>query len=223
VLRYAFVPLALLAAGLACAQTTGSVSVLSDYRYRGASLSDARPALQVQFGRDFDHGGYAGLQVSTVWLEERAGDGLQVLPYAGVVRPLPRGWHWEAGVQYAAFLRSGEYDYAEAFAGIGTDRAGVRIFYSNDYFGQWPAWYATFDGNHDLSPRWRLLGHVGVLRSMGGEVEYRRDWTAGIGLGLRDCELQLTWGGVDADARAIHRPPGYRDEGGWMLRLRRGW
>lgn len=222
-LRYAFVPLALLAAGPACAQTRGSVSLLSDYRYRGASLSDARPALQVQLGHDFDQGGYAGLQVSTVRLGEGSGDGLQVLPYAGVVRPLPRGWHWEAGVQYVAFLRSGEYDYAEAFAGIGTDHAGVRVFYSNDYFGHWPAWYATFDGNHDLSPRWRLLGHVGVLRSMGGEVEYRRDWAAGLGLALRDYDLQLTWGGVDEGAHPPYRPTGYRDEGGWVLRLTRGW
>lgn len=222
-LRCAFVPLVLLAAGPACAQATGSVSVLSDYRYRGASLSDGRPALQAHLGRDFDAGGYAGLQASTVRLEEQTGDDLQLLPYAGVVRPLGRAWHWEAGVQYTAFLRSAEYDYAEAFAGIGTEHAGVRIFYSNDYFGHWPAWYATFDGNHALSPRWRLLGHAGVLRSMGGDVGYRRDWTAGVGLTLRTCELQLAWGDVDEDAHSPYRPPGYREEGGWVLRLTRDW
>jgi len=225
VLRCAFVSLALLAAGPACAQANGSVSVLSDYRYRGVSLSDGRPALQAQLGRDSDTGGYAGLQVSTVRLEQHIGDDLQLLPYAGVVRPLRGGWHWEAGVQYTAFLRSREYDYPEVFAGIGTEHAGVRIFYSNDYFGQWPAWYATFDGNHALSPRWRLLGHAGVLHSMGGEVGYRRDWTLGLGLALRDYDLQLAWGGVDADAHPHprYRAPGYREESGWVLRLTRGW
>jgi uncharacterized protein (TIGR02001 family) len=222
VLRCAFVPLVLLA-GPACAQATGSISVLSDYRYRGVSLSDGRPALQAHLGRDFDFGGYAGVQASTVRLEEWTGDDLQLQPYAGIVRPLGRGWHWEAGVQFTAFLRSGEYDYPEVFAGIGTERAGVRLFYSNEYFGQWPAWYATFDGNHALSPRWRLLGHVGVLHGMGGDIGYRRDWTAGLGLSLRVCELQLAWGGVDADAHPRYRPPGYREEGGWVLRLTRNW
>ena len=222
-MRCAFVSLALLAAGPACAQAGGSVSVLSDYRYRGVSLSDGRPSLQAQLGLDFDAGGYAGLQASTVRLEEHFSDDLQLLPYAGVVRPLHGGWHWEAGVQYTAFLRSGEYDYPEVFAGIGTGHAGVRIFYSNDYYGRWPAWYATFDGNRALSPRWRLLGHAGVLHSMGGEVGYRRDWTLGLGLALRDYDLQLTWGDVDADAHPRYHPPGYGEEAGWVLRLTRNW
>jgi uncharacterized protein (TIGR02001 family) len=222
VLRCAFVPLVLLA-GPACAQATGSISVLSDYRYRGVSLSEGRPALQAQLGRDFGRGGYAGMQASTVRLEAQAGDDLQLQPYAGLVRRLGRGWHWEAGAQYTAFVRSGEYDYPEAFAGIGTEHAGVRLFYSNRYFGQWPAWYAAFDGNRALSPRWRLLGHVGVLRSMGGDIEYRRDWTAGLGLGVGVYELQLAWSGVDEDAHPAYRPPGYRGEAGWTLRLARNW
>ena len=82
---------------------------------------------------------------------------------------------------------------------------------------------ATFDGNRALSPRWRLLGHAGVLHSMGGEVEYRRDWTLGLGLALRDYDLQLTWGDVDADAHPRYHPPGYGEEAGWVLRLTRNW
>lgn len=224
-LRRVFVPLVLLAAGPACAQTHGSVSAWSDYRYRGTSLSDGRPALQVHVGRDFASGGFAGLQVSTVRLEEQTGDGVQLLPYVGVVRPLPHGWHWEAGAQYVAFVRSSEYDYPEVFVGAGTEHAGVRLFYGNDYFGQWPAWYATFDGSRALTARWRVLAHAGVLHSMGGDVAYQRDWSAGLGLSIRNVELQLAWSGVDAGAQSAgqHRPPGYREGSGWVVRLTRGW
>lgn len=224
-LRRVFLPLALLVAGPACAQWNGSASLLSDYRYRGTSLSDDRPALQAHVGWDFTGGGYAGVQLSTVRLEEQAGGGLQLLPYVGVVRLLRRGWHWEAGLQYAAFLRSREYDYPEAFIGLGTEHAGVRLFYSDDYFGHWPTWYASLDGSRALSPRWRVLGHAGVLHSMGGDVAYQRDWSAGLGLSMRRFELQLAWSGVDASAgpEIQYRPPGYRDGAGWTLRLTRGW
>lgn len=224
-LRRVLVPLALFLAGPVSAQAFGGVSVLSDYRYRGASLSDDKPALQLHFGHDFAAGGYAGLQVSTVKVDDSAGDGLQLLPYMGVVRPLRGGWHWEVGAQYAVFLRTHEYDYPEVFAGIGTEHAGVRVFYSNEYYGHWPAWYATFDGHHALSPRWRLLGHVGVLRSNGGEAGYRRDWNTGVGLTVGDCELQLTWTGVDAGTQRGRRydPAGYGEDPGWGLRLTYDW
>jgi uncharacterized protein (TIGR02001 family) len=220
-----FVALALLVAGPVDAQATGSVSVVSDYRYRGTSLSDGRPALQAQLGRDFATGGYAGLQLSTVRLEEQSGDDLQLLPYAGVVLALPRGWHWEAGAQYVAFLRSGEYDYPEVFIGLGTEHAGVRVFYSNDYFGQWPAWYAAFDGSRALSPRWRVLAHAGLLHSMGGDVAEQRDWSAGVGLSMRHWELQVAWNGADAGARhgGEYLPPGYRAATGWVARLTHDW
>ncbi|GAB3361235.1 TorF family putative porin [Lysobacter tyrosinilyticus] len=223
-LRRVFLPLLLVFAGPAIAQASGSVSVLSDYRYRGVSLSDDRPALQAHLGYDFAGGAYTGVQMSTVRVDDGGGGELQLLPYVGVVRPLPRGWHWELGGQYAAFLRSSEYDYPELFAGIGTESVAVRLHYAHDYFGQWPAWYAGFDGSHALSARWRVLAHAGVLRSSGGrQAQYRRDWSAGIGATFGDCELQLAWGDANGGDHGRYALPGYGVDAGLVLRLTRNW
>ena len=72
----------LLCAGACRAQVAGSVGVVSDYRYRGMSLSDGRPAVQLSIDRDFAAGTYAGLMLSSVRLRDQAGS-------------LPRRGAWE--------------------------------------------------------------------------------------------------------------------------------
>ena len=216
-------PLALLIAAPACAQVSGSVSVLSDYRYRGASLSDGRPALQVQAGYDFAHGVYAGLLLASVRVEEGGGTEAMAVAYVGRTGPLPRDWHWDAGAQYAAFLRSHEYDHGELYAGIGTRNAGVRLHYADAYFGRGPAWYAEWDARHAMSDRWHLVAHAGMTWIDQGRTSHRLgDWTVGLGMTLGEHEVQLLWNGADGSPhyRSI---PGYGEHDGPSLRWSRSW
>jgi uncharacterized protein (TIGR02001 family) len=225
VLRRVLVALALfvLAAPVG-AQVSGSVSALSDYRYRGASLTDGKPALQVHLGYDFVAGSYAGVLVSNARGDDREGSELLTLVYLGKAWPLRGGWHWEVGAQYTAFARSGEYDHPELYAGIGLQRAGVRLHYSDNYFGRWPGWYLEYDARHPLSEHWHLVAHAGMLRTNGGAASaYRRDWSAGFGLTRSGYEWQLLW--IAATGGPLHgySTPGYGEDEGPVLRLAYSW
>ena len=195
-----FVPLALLVAAPACAQVSGSVSLLTDYRYRGASLSDGRPAVLLEGGYDFSHGVYAGLLLASVRVdEERGGGEAMALAYFGRTGALPRDWHWDVGAQYATFTHSHEYAHGELYAGIGTRNAGARLHYSNDYFGEGRAWYAQWDGRHALSEHWHVIAHGGMTWiEAGTRTQHLGDWAIGVGVTLRDHEVQLLWNGADA-------------------------
>ena len=50
------------------AQLTGTVSVVSDYRFRGVSLSQQKPAVQASIGYDDPSGWYGGVFASTAKL-----------------------------------------------------------------------------------------------------------------------------------------------------------
>lgn len=178
------------------ARVAGSIALVSDDRFRGISLSDDAPALQGDLDWSDPDGFYAGAFASSVHMAPCGEPGAQWLGYAGYARRIDARWNWEAGLSYAAFTRDHGYDYAEAYAGLISDSLSVRIHYSPHYFGYGPAvMYLEADGARELSPRWRLLGHVGVLRrldpSPSGESSWRGDARIGLGVRAGVFDLQL--------------------------------
>ena len=227
-LRWLSVPLALMVAAPAWAQVSASVRAWSDYRYRGASLSDGKPALQLHAGYDAAGGGYAGAMLSSVRVGESGKAELMALAYAGWTLPLRGAWHADAGAQYVAFTQSHEYDYAELYAGLSTRKASLRLHYAADYFGGGSAWYAEYDIRHALSERWTVIAHAGLLRSDG--ISSRRDGFAGVSWARGGYEVLCLWdtasGGPRTHAQyytAHYSAPGYDDDTGVVLRLTRSW
>lgn len=229
-------PWLLLCAAPCCAQVSGSVGVTSDYRYRGVSLSDGRPALQLNINRDFDGGAYAGVMLSSVRVD---GDpALQWLPYAGLVRR--RGTlRWEGGVQYYGFSRGGR-GFVDAFVGVGGERVQARLHQAPRYFGEQPAWYAEVDAQHPLRSRWRLLAHAGFLRLQehaGMPAGHRRDLRIGVGASWSRIDMQLAWVRSCCEAgdgtghgeplapyhHSADPPVDERGEHAWVLQLSHQW
>src|SRR4051812_26993394 len=76
------------AAQAEAADLSGKVGLVSDYRYRGLSLSDAKPALQGELDLAMGSGAYVGLWASTIRdngslqseLDLTAGDELELAP-----------------------------------------------------------------------------------------------------------------------------------------------
>lgn len=187
----------LLAAG-AYGQVSGSVALTSDYRFRGVSLSDEKPA--AQFGIAYDHasGWYAGAFGSTVQLANQADRHLQLLSYLGYAWRARSGLSWEAGAGYTAFSGAGGFDYPQAYLGVAANRWNSRLYYAPNYFGQGSATlYAELNGTRPLNDRFHLQGHVGLLRRMGsGTGQSRRygfDLSAGVGADLQAASIQLAW------------------------------
>ncbi|MFC5524841.1 TorF family putative porin [Rhodanobacter ginsengisoli] len=228
-LRRAIALSALLFTTAASAQVSGSVALVSDYRFRGVSLSDERPAAQLALAYDQRDGWYAGMLASTV----RPSGTLrtQLLTYLGLARPLGAGLDWEAGVDYASIVGEGRYDYSEAYVGLSTEHYSGRLYYTPHDFGQpSPALYATIDRHWQLTDRLRLLGHLGLLRRNGHADDesshYRADARAGLGMTWRDYHLQLFWTivhGSDAPYPFGYRPGSQPARQVWGVSLSRSW
>jgi uncharacterized protein (TIGR02001 family) len=205
VLRGAVAFLGLLFAIDVCAQVSGSLTLVSDYRYRGVSLSDEKPAAQASVAYDHSSGWYAGAFGSTVDLAGQSRSELQLLSYAGYAWRVRPGLSWDVGASYYSFTGDGGYNYPEMYFGFASGNLSGRIYYADNYFRQGArALYAELNASRPFIYRLHLLGHVGVLRLdsrsawSDGSARYRFDVRAGIGVDLDQLSLRLTWLATDA-------------------------
>lgn len=180
------------------AQMTGSATLVSDYRFRGVSLSDDRPSAQLAFDYDWPgNGWYAGGMLSGVRLDPR--QAVQLLAYGGYAQRITADTSVEAGARYVRFTGREAYAYAETYVGVAFRQLVGRVYYAPNYFNAgYPAWYAELNDSHALAGRWYAFAHLGYLRRSGAVAEYhisrfRSDMQLGIGLALAPCRLQLSW------------------------------
>ena len=226
--------MALLIAGPACAQVSGSVTLLSDDRYHGQSLSDGKPGAQLALAWDRGDGWYAGLQLSRVRFSDTDADigaQLRAAPYLGYVHAVRPGLNAEAGVQYNGFSTSRHYDFAEVYVGLSGERVRTRLSWMPRYFGQTAAEYAEVNGDHPLHGRVHAVGHIGALRFPHAEGysrpvnPWRIDIAAGLGVSVRGLDVQATWTTVRGASRerTLCEPWQCGGYGGWVLRLSHRW
>ena len=186
------------------AQLGASVTAVSDYRFRGVSLSDHRPALQAAVNYDATGGWYLGASLSQVALNRGRRD-IGVVGYAGYVIETAKGPSWDLGAVALHFAGASSYDYFETYAGLVADRWNARVYLSPDYFGRGVASaYLECNGNVPLGEQMRLLGHAGVLAGHGGRADSdagkaRLDMRLGIGYGRGAADLQIAWVAASPD------------------------
>ncbi|MDQ6645859.1 MAG: TorF family putative porin [Pseudomonadota bacterium] len=227
-LRHAIALSALLFTTTASAQVSGSAALVSDYRFRGISLSDERPAAQAAVAYD-GRGWYTGALVSAV----RPADNLraQLVTYLGLVRPLNPGLNWEVGADYATIAGEAGYAYSEAYLGLSSEHYSGRVSYTRHYFGQpSPALYMMLDRNWRLTDHLRVIGHLGLSRRNGNtgveSKRYRADARAGLGMTWRDYHVQLFWTitrGSDAPYPFGYRQGSRPARQAWGLAFSRSW
>lgn len=199
-LRYAVVLVALSIGNGAGAQVNGSISIVSDYRFRGVSLSAGHPEPQVHLGYDSKSGWYAGGFASGTDFRDEKGGNVQLMAYAGYTRQLSPGVGWEAGAIKSVFLRAASYDYVEIFAGLASDRISGRLYFSPDYFDRHASTlYAEFNGAYPFGQRFHLLGHIGFLRAISGSKSSaaspadQSDVSIGASVDLADWKIRVAW------------------------------
>jgi uncharacterized protein (TIGR02001 family) len=178
----------------AAAQTSGNLTLVSEYAVRGISLGAGRPALQLRVDHDAPGGWYAGGFVSAAVLAAPGESRRQteLIVYGGRAGRLPSGLSWDAGVSRAAFSRGHEYDYFEFHAGLALDRASVRLFLSPAYYGQDRSAYLDLNAFHPLDERVRLTFHAGLMHAF-GDANDSADLRVGLAATLDDWTLQLGW------------------------------
>lgn len=183
-LRAALATVLCAASGGALAQTAFSVALLSDYRYRGISLSNDRPTLRAGVAHDGASGWYAGASLVGVSLEPDDRQ-LQVIGYLGLTGTLADAVGWEAGATVARFSTDSQFDYHEWFAGVHGERWNARLHYSHDYFGSGVRTaYGELNAGLPLTRSWRATAHVGALKRVGGASGSGEPWNLDAALGL---------------------------------------
>ena len=179
------------------AQLGASLSVDSDYRFRGVSLTDSGPTARASFNYDAANGCYGGASATRVELAQ--GDPYaQLLGYAGCAVPAGIGKHVEAGAAFLHYTGNSSYDFAEGYVGVLAERWGARLHFAPDYFGRHVSTvYAEFDVHSLLDEHLRVFGHVGAIVRTGGESggasRSRADTRIGVGWVMRGLDLQAAW------------------------------
>jgi uncharacterized protein (TIGR02001 family) len=192
-------------AGGAAAQFSGTLSVVSDYRYRGITFSDQRPAAQAGLAYDDPTGWFAGGFGSTVRLAPPLGTpaNLQGIVYAGYAARISSGVNVEAGGDYTAFAGSSGLNYGEVFVGGAIENLSARIYYSPRYFGESSnAVYGEINASQPLVDRVRLHLHAGLLHYR-YDNPYRTqpaqnivDGRIGLRVDLDLLQLEIAWVGI---------------------------
>jgi uncharacterized protein (TIGR02001 family) len=172
------------AAAPALAQVTGSVGLDSDYRLRGYSLSNDRPAASAQVSYDDP----SGLYLSVLGLAELGRDTrfLGVVANAGYAKRLKHHLTIDGGVLRsqirAASAERLSFEYTEIYAGASAGPITGRIYYSPDYrSGSQSTLYGEIEGGFEPLRNWRLAAHVGLLTYLNSASFYEagdthKDW-----------------------------------------------
>jgi hypothetical protein len=185
----------LLAAAPASAQLSSSLSVDSDYRYRGLSLSDVRPAVRLNLAYDPSGGAYGGLSLIGTRDGTYGDIGLSSVVYAGYVWQTRNGPAWEAGISHTHIRDGVNYDYDEVYGGVITQAFTARAYYSPHYYGgRTRTLYDEVNTGKRLSANWRAFLHAGMLTPLNGVYRRERyDLRAGLAVSLSHYEIQAAW------------------------------
>jgi uncharacterized protein (TIGR02001 family) len=153
------------------AQAALGLAITSDYRVRGVSFSDRRPALSVSLNGDFANGVYVGAQAV---VQDAAGAHMRLLghqEYLGYARRMDDGRSWEVGVDNQRYEGYGpapfRLTYTEAYAGLSGRNFTTRLYYSPNYNGP-DHHIAYLETNAVIRPAdgWRITGHAGIYQPL---------------------------------------------------------
>jgi len=192
------VSLALVAMGMASAHagTSGSLTLTSDYVFRGISQTNQEPALQGGIEYAADSGFYVGAWGSNVsWLSDLSSDlapissSLELDGYAGYRGKFNDTVGFDVGALY--YWYPGDYpsgfnsaNTGEVYAGISAGVFSAKYSYAlTDLFG-----FADSDGsgyldvaaNWTFTPGWTLNAHAGKQWIENNEDFEYTDWKLGV-------------------------------------------
>lgn len=206
----------------ALAQWSGSVSAVSEYRYRGTALSDGKPSLQAGVAYDAGAGWYAGGFAAATRLAGRGG--AQLLAYGGRAGRLANGMSWDAGLSAVRLTRDGhgngrdygqDYgNYEELYAGLSRGGAGggvtARASWSPRYgASEARTLYCEVDAGIALLDEVDAFVHAGTLRALSGRrPPQRADLRIGLSARFGAFGVQLAW------LRDNHRPAYFQSSAG---------
>ena len=188
-------------AGNAQAQLGASLSLQSDARFRGVSLSDGQPQAALAAAYDGSEGWYGGAMLTQVHFGHQPRRSM-LLGYIGRVLPVLHGLDVEAGLTRNLYSGGTDYNYSEAYAGLLGEFWNCRLSYSPDYYGFGrSSLYFEAGLNAPLGASLQAFVHAGTLSqpapASGPRSPARVDTRSGATWHAERLELSLAWVTVD--------------------------
>lgn len=195
---------------------TGGVTIATQYRFRGVSLSDEEVALQGTINVNHESGFYAGVYgYSLDGFGELGGSNLEFDIYAGLRREVTDGVTFNAGLLYYAYSGSsaGDFDFFEPYANVSgavgpvTAKVGLAYAWEQGALGGNDNMYLFNDNSLPIpNTPIALTSHIGY--STGGSAlalgDNYLDWSLGATATYRNLTLGVAYVDTDAsEAQAI--------------------
>lgn len=168
----------------------GNVAVVSDYRFRGVSLSDQSIALQGGLDLSFESGFYAGLWGSSI--EPVGSSELELDLYGGYAGETASGLGYDFGLLVYTYPDQSDSAYAEFFGSLSktygafANTIGVAYAPEQDNIGGDDNLYLYYAGEtpltmaEGLSLSYGLGYETGAFGDLDGDGDDKWDWTIGL-------------------------------------------
>ena len=208
----AFVLLA--TASVAHAEITGTVTAVSDYDFRGISLSAKDPALQGSIDWAHDSGFYAGAWASNIDYGDGYDGNIELDLYAGFAGEFAEGFGYDVGIVYYLYPDSSENrsrcrdleedceiaDYPEIYGALSWKWLELKQWYSNDLSGtDEDGFYTEGNASFELPANFTIDAHLGYNYGDAFDDAEYLDYSIGVGYTLGNFDLGLKWVDNDID------------------------
>ena len=190
----------LLASGaVAHAEVTGTITAVSDYDFRGISLSATDPALQGSIDWAGESGWYLGAWASNIDYGKGVDGDLEIDLYGGYAGETEGGFGYDVGLVYYTYPGADDIsDYPELYVGLSYGWFEFKQWYTNDYGGTSDdGWYTEGNANFELPAGFGLGLHAGYNYGDAFDKTEYMDYSIGVTYTLGHFDLGLKW--VDND------------------------
>jgi uncharacterized protein (TIGR02001 family) len=192
---------------------TGNAGLFTDYRFRGVSQTNEKPAFQGGIDIAHSSGLYAGNWNSNIDSPFFNGSNLEMDFYGGYKGAFD-AFSYDVGAIYYYYPGSDpKYNNAEIYLGGGWGPVSLKYYYAvSDYFNAPNSdgtWYLDAAVSWPLSGGWTLVGHLGYTGLTGGAkvVEIGStaakdsitDWKLGVTYDLSGWLLGASYIGTNRD------------------------
>jgi uncharacterized protein (TIGR02001 family) len=198
--RFLLGAILMLSAAPARAEIGASLTLASQDRFRGYSVSDGYPAATLSLSYDDVAGPYFEASVMAAGTPSEGVQRYRFEENAGYALRIANGPTIDAGIVHADYSGYRIYGqtavFTEIYAGLITKHLSAHIHYAPNYFQRGVAtFYSDVDGAVPLTPRIRLSAHYGLLIQTQGSHEAAgrtaRDWRIGAATELRNLTFEL--------------------------------
>ena len=188
-------------AALAHAQFSSTIGVVSDYDFRGISLSARDPALQVSADYAFGETGFsAGVFASNIDSGPDVDGDLETDVYVDFATMFNDRFGFNAGATYYTYPGSdGTEAFPEAYVGLVAGDFVVNQWFTHDYLGVGDtALYTEANYSRELPASFSLSVHAGYSYGAAFEDAELFDYFAELGYTWNDIFFAVRFTGTDA-------------------------